>query len=87
MHDLLNEYAITYFTMLRHAFKIIAQEDYQKAIITMIPHLSKEARTEVLDSFKNIFDENNKVSNDIISQDRKRLRALISGKKWQKQLK
>lgn len=87
MASVRKEYAITYFTLLRHAFKIMAQEDYQKAIIAMVPHLTKPDRKQVLDSFRDIFDENNQPSNAIIDQDRKRLRALLSGKTWQKQLK
>lgn len=76
---------VTYYLLLDHAVKLQAEQAYQNAIIALTPHVSKEDRKKILNSYIEIIDGKTEVSSAIIEKDRARLRKLLSPKVWQNQ--
>ena len=67
--------------LLDYALKIRAEESYQAVIVAMSPHISKQDRKQLLNSYRNMIDDNDDIDRSaIIERDRQRLRALLSRK-------
>jgi len=77
----MDEYAITYFTLLKHSIKIISEEQYHDFIVASFPNLKKEDKKQIIDIYlKNMGEGEEKPSTAIIKKDRERLKALFSKK-------
>jgi hypothetical protein len=67
--------------MLEHALKINAKEQYQRIIASMIPHISKLDRQEIMNNYLRLMNDDitgEDVSSDIIKKDREQLRNLLN---------
>jgi hypothetical protein len=83
----LDEYAVRFYLLLDYVLKITAEEQYQRIVVAMAPHLKKEERTKIINSYLDIASDKDVVTSDIIGRDRERLKRLLSQSKWQKRQK
>lgn len=69
--------------MLKHAYKIKAEEDYQKAITSLAATSPPRSKQQFLDSYKKLIDDDASVNDAIIKEDQRKLEALFPGLKKQ----
>ena len=76
-------YAITFFMLIENSMQLDAQESLEKIQIVSIPHMSKGAEKITGMLLEKAGYKVEKVNRDTIERNRKILRNIMEGKKWQ----
>src|SRR5690606_10042555 len=80
MTDLMEEYAIVFFTLIENSLKLDGEEYQIQGIISVLPYMKKKDAQKAMTKFGELGQPEQKPSAEKIKRDREKLRKILSGK-------